>query len=97
MIQDISPHLLKNEYNPSAVPGPDSVILFFQGRDAAAAFGDGVAFPTFGICDQEGDFTYLFSIDDTPFFLALGAEGVPPGFIFRNVRSLRRETASGND
>lgn len=97
MIQDISPHFLKNEYAPSMLPGPDSVILFFNGRDPAAAFGDGVAFPTFGICDQEDEYTYLFSVDDTPFFLADRESRVPEGFIFRNVRSLRRVESSGND
>ena len=92
MIQDIKPKHLDNQYHPCA-PTDDSKILIFRGRDALVSRReDEVLLPDRkllkgGLSEE----IYLFSVDDTPYFLATLAQDypLPEGFMFDNVRSHR--------
>ncbi len=92
MIQDIEPKHLYNQYRPCA-PGSDSKMLVFRGKDALVSRReDEIVLPerallTGGLQDE----IYLFSVDETPYFLAELAPDwpLPEGFMFDNVRSHR--------
>ena len=74
MIQDIEPHVYKNEYRPQ-IPEKNSYVMHFEkGRLMAQLKEDDIAFPTFGQLDGKNpeiyeNATYLFSIDDSRFYL----------------------------
>lgn len=69
MIQDIAPHKLKNTFDPEARPkSGDCLIYYHKGEMAAELTEDRLDFPRAGA--REKDLPYLFSIDDTAFFLA---------------------------
>ena len=76
MIQDIGTHNYHNEYRP-VPPKKDSILLCYQGREIFARMdGDKISYPTFAeaeICNDEKllyeEYTYLFSIDDTCYYL----------------------------
>ena len=70
MIQDIYPHVLHNQYDPSRKASPDSIVLSFHANDVLIK---GETFP----CVKDfaninaGDLIYLFSVDDDKhYFLA---------------------------
>ena len=73
MIQEIAPHQLKNEYLPDAVPEAGDACVYVSGQDVGVRLmgDDAFDFPRIG---EEGvpteGLTYLFSIDETKFFLA---------------------------
>lgn len=75
MIQDIAPHQFNNAYCPIP-PQPDSYVLYFEKQTALLSLcGDGTFdFPRFRDLDFLNDdiyhnYTYLFSIDNQPFYL----------------------------
>ncbi|MCD7746440.1 MAG: NAD(+) diphosphatase [Lachnospiraceae bacterium] len=76
MIQDLGgEHRFHNEYRPDARPKMDSRILFYRGREILVKREENrISFLTWGEIRQMGIFreeeaTYLFSIDDTDYFL----------------------------
>ncbi len=75
MIQNILPHIYHNEYIPSE-PDASSVLLFYRDRSVFARLsGNDMSFLTFAeadgrVRDLYTDYTYLFSIDSTRFYLA---------------------------
>ena len=76
MIQDISPHHFKNEYQPQP-PRREDYWLCYDGRKVLLKAEAGeIDYPTFAemesTCQKEDlyeDYTYLFSIDDKRFYL----------------------------
>lgn len=76
MIQDIGEHKFHNEYQPKP-PKKDSILLCYRGREVFAKVLDGkISYPTFAeaeACNDASkiyeDYTYLFSVDDTCFYL----------------------------
>lgn len=74
MIQDIEPHIYKNEYKPQR-PEKDSYVMHFeQGKLLAKIKGDEIQYPTFGEMEEYNDniyekATYLFTIDEMRFYL----------------------------
>lgn len=99
MIQDIAPHEYHNEYK-NIQPGEQDSILFYDGRSVLVKWeGDRIRFPlrreVSRWYDKKTEYTYLFTIDRTGYFLADG--GIPAaagtdGFvredtqIFRNAK-----------
>ena len=72
MIQDIYPAVFDNHYEAKK-PDADSPLMFVRDDDVLfKKEEDGkLIYPLYGQCDPEGlDITYLFSIDDTNYFLA---------------------------
>lgn len=85
MIQDIQPKCYHNEYTPRPIRNED-VVFAFRGREVLLRTEDGnLIFPT-GKEVGEKNLQYLFSIDDTAFYL--GGEEVP-GYAFQPMRLLR--------
>ena len=74
MIQDIAPHIYKNEYKPQR-PADNSYIMYFkEGKLLARIVDEEIEYPTFGeMTAQNADIyeeaTYLFTIDDMRFYL----------------------------
>lgn len=89
MIQDIFPHALHNQYDPQAVPESTDYVLCFDGSRLAMKDMDMPEF--YRVADLgSSDLTYLFSLDDTKFFLT----GTPiPGCRWVELFTLRRTAA----
>ncbi|MDD3401938.1 MAG: NAD(+) diphosphatase [Hespellia sp.] len=74
MIQDIAPHNYDNAYKP-APPEKSSFALYYEGRTALMSrTEEGITFPTFADLERQNDdiyedYTYLFTIDDSAFYL----------------------------
>lgn len=72
MIQDIAPHHYHNEYRKRA-PQPEDYMLIYEQNSVLATEKEGLlCYPKWKEVLQEDlkeDFTYLFSIDDTAFYL----------------------------
>lgn len=87
MIQDIAPHLYRNEYKPQR-PGKNSYGMYFkEGKLLAKTVGDKIQYPTFeelesGNPEIYEKARYLFTIDDRGFYLIekgmFGDFPVPP-------------------
>ena len=89
MIQDIFPHVLHNQYDPSRQASSRSIVLAFREGDVLIRGG---SFPRVkdlaGI--SENDLIYLFSIDDDKdYFLLPGEAEAPEGFEYVNLRAFR--------
>lgn len=74
MIQDIAPHIYKNEYKPQR-PAENSYIMYFEdGKLLARIVEDEIQYPTFGEMKAWNDklyenAIYLFTIDEMRFYL----------------------------
>jgi len=86
MIQDIAPHRLDNHYDPEARPAPDSVALHFCGKRLLCRLSDGaLSLPAVAQLG-EGNYTYLFRLDDTAYFLRRdGGELSVDGFGYEEI------------
>ena len=85
MIQDIQPHIYHNEYLPRDPRQGDFLFVFQQGQILACTDEENnVSFPS--ALDAREKPQYLFSIDDTAYFL--GSE-IVEGFSFQPIRMLR--------
>ena len=78
MIQDIAPHRMDNQYRPGAAPHKDSPILIFTGsrvENVLAHVSEGhMRFPLCGEMPEGVTYTYLFSIDETGYFMGTVSE-----------------------
>ena len=87
MIQNIEPHVYRNEYVPEP-PKEDSVILYYEGRKILVKLEDQeISFLTFkeaAVCypDIYEDYTYLFSIDGQGYYLTDGDRSNTPRLDF---------------
>jgi len=95
MIQDIAPHVLRNEYAPKAVPRADDAVLHVRGQEVAVRLAgeDSFEFPRLADESDANGLTYLFSLDGKSFWLALdeGWGAAPQGFEFVHNRRLRMD------
>lgn len=107
MIQDIYPHRLDNQFNPSAaVSKEDTVLNIYNGRilvNMQAFEANQLVFPRCGDFAEmvqketesaEGKFIYLFAVDKERYFLLQGQlseECRPTGFDYVEDRAMRRE------
>ena len=97
MIQDIGPDSLNNAF-ADRLPGPGDRVLLFDGEGRTYVGGrDGtIRFPAAGEVPA-GDAAYLFSVNDTGYFLAPAGTGADlPGFEYRTIRELR-DTGGGRE
>ncbi|MCR4884779.1 MAG: NAD(+) diphosphatase, partial [Clostridiales bacterium] len=97
MIQDISPDKLNNTFAVRS-PGPDdNILLFDDGGKLCVRIRDGEICFTTGKHVSLKEAVYLFSVNETAFFLsAQSATAAPPGFEYRTIRELR-ELGHGRD
>ncbi len=74
MIQDIAPHIYKNEYRPQR-PSGDSYVMYFEHGKLLAKFAEEkISYPTFGELEENNadiyeKATYLFTVDEMRFYL----------------------------
>ncbi len=100
MIQDITPYQYKNEYTPGP-PGKKDILLFYDGQKALLLKKEEeIAFPAFEEAEAYIDrdrlyqeYTYLFSVDDTRFYLgnpAFCVDGLCAiGYTWEDIRIFR--------
>ncbi|MBR3333616.1 MAG: NAD(+) diphosphatase [Clostridia bacterium] len=90
MIQDISPDSLNNAFRPAVPSENDYILLFDDDGRLFVKIQDGRICFTTGRDVSVKETVYLFSVNQTPFFLSTGTEKVPlSGFEYRTVRELR--------
>lgn len=99
MIQDIQPHIYKNEYKPSE-PQKGSVVLFFHGRKVLTKEQEEIGYLSYDEAEQlavvEETLRYLFSIDGRSYYLGEGKkierlleQGEMEGYHWREIHSFR--------
>ncbi len=90
MIQDIYPSKLKNEYIQAECAETDPLFLFDAEGKVLLGNKDGkIVFPM-GSDVKDRDTIYLFSVDDTRYFLALGSKMLQKdGFQYYAIREVR--------
>ena len=69
MIQDIAPHKLGNHYDPAAAPRPQDYVLYFEKGRVLLKSEPETQLPRVSDFAPESQLVYLFSVDDTQFFL----------------------------
>ena len=93
MLQEIAPRHLDNQYHPREI-GPGAKICAFREKSILVSLRDGeVLLPDWEQLKEDIlRSVYLFSIDETPYFLAelRSDAALPEGFAYDNVRSHRR-------
>ena len=93
MLQQIAPRHLDNQYRPQAI-GPGAKLCIFRDSDVLASLRDGeVLLPEWEqLKDEILRSVYLFSIDETPYFLAelKPDAALPEGFGYDRLRAHRR-------
>lgn len=98
MIQDIFPNRFDITYK-NADPGVNSIVLCFDAQSVLVSTGEtGKSFPSFpemqGAGCNGGTYTYLFTIDDTEFFLYRGDDTpLLDGYAFESVNLFRSADA----
>lgn len=89
MIQDIAPHKFHNQYDPLAVPDREDLVLFFEGGRLLMKAGEKKELLRVKDFPEAREFVYLFSLDDTRFFLLRDENAIPEKSEFTDVRTLR--------
>ena len=92
MIQDISPHVLRNEFVPDVPVTADGLLFAFGEGGLLCSLRDGVVrLPRVGEISPAAEVRYLFALDGAPCFLGRLPEGaLPDGWSCVPVRELRR-------
>ncbi|MCR5293985.1 MAG: NAD(+) diphosphatase [Lachnospiraceae bacterium] len=92
MIQDIAPHVLRNEYMKDEKPGAESEVYVFDGRRLlAGGEGEKIHLPLYGDFPEGTEAVFLFRFDGKARFL-LGREEelpIPEGYAFAELKALR--------
>lgn len=93
MIQDIFPHVLRNEFIPDKALEPEGWLFAFREGEVLCAIEDGlVRLPRVRDIPGTGERRYLFALDDAPCYLeADGLAEAPAGWTWVPVRMLRRQ------
>ena len=90
MIQDISPDRFNNAYIPAVPKENDYVLLFDDDGRLPVRIRDGRICFTTGRDVSAKETVYLFSVNQTPFFLSAGAGEIrTAGFEYRSIREMR--------
>lgn len=89
MIQDIAPHKLYNQYDPTLQPDAEDLVLLFSGSKLVLKGG---AFPKVSDFLPETKFTYLFCLDNIRFYLAAEESAFPVDGELVETSKLRRDT-----
>lgn len=100
MIHEIAPHILNNDFKPRDPKSSDFLICYDGAKTLLKKSGEGYAIPRIGeLLESQGkslnDFEghYLFSIDDTAFFLDSSKATVeaeaPAGYEYMGNRTFR--------
>lgn len=90
MIQEIAPLHLNNQYRKRQ-PADNSRVCVFRDQDIMVAHRENeILLPDYAQLENGiRKCVYLFSVDDTAYFLADYDGGLPEGFMFEKTRALR--------
>jgi NAD+ diphosphatase len=93
MIQDIFPHRFDNSYRNLTVTANDKILIFHDDQSALKT-GSGEVFYTFDelkniINIEHSTFTYLFSIDESRYFLLQGTDIKSNNLLSTNIQTFR--------
>ncbi|MCR5845880.1 MAG: NAD(+) diphosphatase [bacterium] len=92
MLQDIAPHVFKNDFSLKAKPAPDDYIMAIVKSNILVRDEGELDFPRFSEMKTKRAMTYLFMIDDRRYYLLQNVDfEAPKGFSFRSLQSLREE------
>ena len=100
MIQDVWPHVLRNEFVKDAEAAPESAVYCFKDGKVLIRERDGeVMLPKAADFPEEAEKVFLFRWDGEPRFLVGRDEeqGVPEGFHFMDMKSLRHTFKAPKD
>ncbi|MDF3003888.1 MAG: pyrophosphohydrolase containing a Zn-finger [Oscillospiraceae bacterium] len=91
MIQDIAPKKYDNAFHVKSPRDSDTVFVFDKNTVLCHKSGEKVFYPTLvGLGARLGDCTFLFSIDDSDYFLLrTSGYSMPDGFGFQNITLFR--------
>ena len=92
MIQDIYPHVLKNEFIPNRCAEPEGLLFVFRNQELLCRIAqETVEIPTVRMLPRAGEYRYLFALDDAPCYLDMEEAGEAcDGMEWVPVRLLRR-------
>lgn len=93
MIQDIAPYKFNNAYH-NELPSAESIILYFDEQKVLVARTNGeIRFPKFSEWNEKDTvFTYLFSIEDTSYYLAnIISKALPLEYHMENIQLFKTE------
>lgn len=93
MLQEIQPRHLNNQYRPCAPAVGAKICVFWEQSILVSRRADEICLPDWVLLrDAIAETVYLFSVDDTPYFLAkLHANApLPEGYAFETVREHRK-------
>ena len=75
MIQDIAPHKMDNQFRAGIRPLKDSPVLIFIGQKMESIMvrltKGRISFPVASELPDDLKYTFLFSVDDQPFFMVI--------------------------
>lgn len=94
MIQDIYPHIFKNEYKPKE-PQKESWVCIYRGREVLLKDCEEIIFPTIEELEEYDSVvsekcTYLFTIDQQSFYLTECFEKEMEGYSWKNTEMFRK-------
>ena len=91
MIQDIAPHRLWNPYDPEKRCRAEDFVVCADGSSLLVADGGALRFPRRDELplDADAPLTYLFSVDETAYFLVREPVPAPQGWSYQSLRQLR--------
>lgn len=79
MLQEIAPHIYRNEYRPTTPKASDPAILWHDGKIAMQRQEAAVLLPRISQVESDA-WQYLFSVDETAYFLCMEQADLPEGF-----------------
>lgn len=91
MIQDIFPNKLRNEYNPDAIAKEEDSVIAFKGNELMHVSLDenGLVLPTVSQIGMKREYIYIFSLNDTKFFLLEDCSGLENNFEYKDIREIQ--------
>ena len=90
MIQDIEPKIFYNQFQRAEIDRDDYVLAFSGNRILIKAGTQDLNFARYEDMPEDGDYTYLFSIDSQRYFLRSGEEELSiPGYEYRTMFEIR--------
>ena len=92
MIQDIAPSRLINRFEHGE-PSRQSTVMCFRENALLVSYDNtrqALVFPCYAEFPADTDAVYLFRVDDREFFLVPDDAPVPDGYVFKDMRAIRR-------
>ncbi|HPY85281.1 MAG TPA: hypothetical protein PLS20_09645 [Ruminococcus flavefaciens] len=87
MLQDIHPHNLDIAYSADYHPDNTSIVMHYKNGKVLACSDNEYPFPFYSQIEKPQKCVYLFSVDDTKYFLAEDEDVIAPGgYIYQDIK-----------